>query len=178
MRLEINRLKGLRNDLVLRIERSELDDALMSVANRDQLLELPGIPRHRAATTEEADRMAAAKVPLDEHLRRMHIVDASGCARCRAIVISNRNLGTNHGRVAWQRGEQRVLQRVVNLQRGQLQRKTVKRECGNRTIHLIIGLRYRPGITLNGQTPAALPAGAPCGAGAGARSGAARFGEL
>jgi hypothetical protein len=106
MRLEITRLEGLRNDLLLRIERSELDDALLTVANRDRLLELPGMPRHRAATTDEADRMAAAKVPLEEHRRRMDIVDASGRARRRAVAISNRNLGTNHGHVAWQRAEQ------------------------------------------------------------------------
>jgi hypothetical protein len=88
MRLEINRLEGLRNDLLLRIERSGLDDALLSVANRDQLLGLPGMLRHRAATTDEADRMAAAKVPLEEHLRRMDIVDGSGRARRRAVAIS------------------------------------------------------------------------------------------
>jgi hypothetical protein len=105
MRLEITRAEGLRNDLLLRVERPEVEHALLSVANRGQLLALPGMPRHRAATVDEAERMAAAKVPLEEHLRRMELVDASGRACRRAIAISNRNLGTNHGHVAWQRDQ-------------------------------------------------------------------------
>src|SRR5262245_15884046 len=105
MRLEITRIEGLRNDLLLRIERSELETAILSVANRDQLLALPGMPRHRQATADERERMDAAKVPLEEHLRRMQIIDAQGRAQRRAIAISNRNLGTNHGHLAWQRSE-------------------------------------------------------------------------
>jgi hypothetical protein len=103
MRLEITRVEGLRNDLTLRLERTEIDRALMSVANRDRLLALPGIPRHRRASAAERDALDAAKLPLQAHLPPLGIVDASGRARLRAVVISNRNLGTNHGHVAWQR---------------------------------------------------------------------------
>ena len=47
MRLEITRIEGLRNDLLLRLDRSEIDAARLSVANRDRLMALPGMPRHR-----------------------------------------------------------------------------------------------------------------------------------
>jgi len=105
VRLEITRVEGLRNDLLLRLERSEIETALLSVANRDRLLALPGMPRHRDATPEEAQGIVVAKVPLDVHLERLGITDGRGRARRRAVAIGNRNLGTNHGHVAWQRGE-------------------------------------------------------------------------
>jgi hypothetical protein len=102
MRLEINRIEGLRNDLLLRIDRAEIESVRLSVANRDRLMTLPGMPRHRAASAEETEGIADAKVPIEEHLRLLGVVDESGRARQRAIAISNRNLGTNHGHVAWQ----------------------------------------------------------------------------
>ena len=104
MRLEITRTEGLRNDLVLQIDRSEIQDALLSVANRERLLQLPGIPRHRAATVEEAADLAAARMPLDDHLRQLDVAGPNRAPR-RAVVVSNRNLGTNHGHVAWQRNQ-------------------------------------------------------------------------
>jgi hypothetical protein len=105
MRLEINRVEGLRNDLLLRLERAEIDSALLSVANRERLIALPGMPRHRAATTEEAEGIAESKITIEDHLRRLKILDDSGRAQRRAVAISNRNLGTNHGHVAWQRSQ-------------------------------------------------------------------------
>ena len=105
MRLEINRLEGRRNDLLIEIDRAEVVSAALSVANREDLRRLPGIPRHRAATPDEAAGLAAARVPLDEHLRRLGVVGGTGDLRQRAIAISNRNLGTNHGHLAWQRAE-------------------------------------------------------------------------
>jgi hypothetical protein len=112
MRLEITRLEGLRNDLLLRIERDEIEEALLSVANRDRLMRLPGMPRHRQASEAEARGMAEAKVPLEAHLASLGVVDQAGRARRRAVAISNRNLGTNHGHVAWQRGERPAILRV------------------------------------------------------------------
>ena len=103
MRLEINRLEGLRNDLSLRLERSEIDSALLNVANRERLMALPGIPRHREATPEETQSVAACKILIEEHLRELGVLNASGKPQCRAVAISNRNLGTNHGNIAWQR---------------------------------------------------------------------------
>jgi hypothetical protein len=105
MHLAINRIEGVRNDLLLQLDRAEIDTVLLSVANRERLMALPGMPRHRAPTPAEIAGVAASKVEIGEHLRRLSILDADGCVRRRAVAISNRNLGTNHGHVAWQRGE-------------------------------------------------------------------------
>jgi hypothetical protein len=113
MRLEITRIEGRRNDLLLRLERAELDGARLSVVNRERLLSLPGMPRHRQASAAEAQGIADAKLPIEGHLARLGVVDGEGLARRRAIAISNRNLGTNHGHVAWQRGEQPRLFRIL-----------------------------------------------------------------
>jgi hypothetical protein len=113
MRLEITRIEGRRNDLLLRLERSEINGALLSVVNRDRLLTLPGMPRHRDATDDEARGIAEAKLPIEQHLERLGVVDGEGRAQRRAIAISNRNLGTNHGHVAWQRHEKPRLLRIL-----------------------------------------------------------------
>jgi len=105
MKLEITRLEGRRNDLSLRLERAELDSALLSVANREALRALPGMVRHRPATEQEQQGIAAAKVPIEAHLRALGVTGADGRAQMRAVAISNRNLGTNQGHLAWQRGE-------------------------------------------------------------------------
>ena len=112
MRLEITRIEGLRNDLLLRIDRSEIETVTLSVANRDALMTLAGMPRHRPASAEEAQGIADAKVPMEDHLRRLGVVDESGKARQRAIAVSNRNLGTNHGHVAWERAAQPPILRI------------------------------------------------------------------
>jgi hypothetical protein len=74
---------------------------------------LPGMPRHREASEQETRGIADAKLPIERHLERLGVVDGEGRARRRAIAISNRNLGTNHGHVAWQRGEQPRLFRIL-----------------------------------------------------------------
>ena len=112
MRLEITRIEGRRNDLLLRLERSELAGAELSVANRDRLMTLPGMPRHREATADEARGIAEAKQSIEAHLGRLGVVGGEGRALRRAVAISNRNLGTNHGHVAWQRSEQPRLFRI------------------------------------------------------------------
>ena len=105
MRLEINRVEGLRNDLLLRLERREIEAAWLSISDRDRLMKLPGIPRHRDTTPDEHQGLSACRIPIDAHLRKLGVLDESGTLRKRAVAISNRNLGTNHGNVAWQRGE-------------------------------------------------------------------------
>lgn len=103
MRLEINRLEGLRNDLLLRLERSEIDFALLNVSQRQRLISMPGMPRHREASAAECQAVAECKIVIEDHLRHLGILDAAGCPKCRAVAISNRNLGANHGNIAWQR---------------------------------------------------------------------------
>jgi hypothetical protein len=112
MRLEINRLEGLRNDLALRLEREEIFAARLNVANRDRLMTLAGIPRHREVHPEEERALAGCKILVEEHLHSLGLVDETGKPRCRAVVVSNRNLGTNHGNVAWQRGAQPPIFRI------------------------------------------------------------------
>jgi hypothetical protein len=102
MRLEINRVEGLRNDLLLRLERREIEAALLSISDRDRLMKLPGIPRHRDTTPDEHQGLSACRIPIDAHLRRLRVLDESGTLRKRAVAFSNRNLGTNHGNLAWQ----------------------------------------------------------------------------
>lgn len=113
MRLVIDRAEGLRNDLLLTIARDEIDATLLSVVNRDRLLRLPGIPRHRDATPDEARAFAEAKQPIDAHLRALGVIDAQGRAVRRAVAVSNRNLGANHGALAWQRNETPRVFRVL-----------------------------------------------------------------
>jgi hypothetical protein len=105
MKLEITRLEGLRNDLVLRLERDEIDAIALTVSDRARLMALPGIPRHRAATDEEQRGLSACRVPIDAHLRRLGVLAENGGVLRRAVAMSNRNLGTNHGNLAWQRRE-------------------------------------------------------------------------
>ena len=104
MKLEVARLDGRRNDLTLRLERAEIDRPLLSLPHRDSLMALPGIPRHRAATDAEASGLSESRVPIDTHLRGLGLLDSAGRAAVRAVAISNRNLGTIHGHLAWQRG--------------------------------------------------------------------------
>ena len=103
MRLEINRVEGLRNDLCLRLERREIEAALLSVSDRGRLMTLAGIPRHRETTPDEHQGLSACRIPIDSHLRRLGVLDESGTLRKKAVAVSNRNLGTNHGNLAWQR---------------------------------------------------------------------------
>jgi hypothetical protein len=113
MRLEINRLEGVRNDLLLRLERREIESAVLSISDRRRLMTLPGIPRHRPTSEAEHRALSECRIPIAAHLRRLGIVGDAGTAVRRAIAISNRNLGTNHGNVAWQRGDTPRAFRIV-----------------------------------------------------------------
>ena len=73
MQPTITRLEGRRNDLLLRIDRKEISDSRLSVANRNRLMGLPGMPRHRLPTAEEERAIAESKIQIDEHLRRLQI---------------------------------------------------------------------------------------------------------
>jgi len=133
VRLEVTRIEGLRNDLVLRLDRTEIDHALLSIPNRQQLMSLPGIPRHREATAAEVDGINQARVPLEQHLQRLGIADSAGKAARRAVAITNRNLGTNHGHVAWQRGP---APRTFRIQEDPLDRSSYSCLCVWRDGHL------------------------------------------
>jgi hypothetical protein len=135
VRLEITRVEGLRNDLLLRLDRAEIDHALLSVANRHRLMSLPGIPRHREATPAEAEGINQARVPIEQHLQRLGVTDGSGKPARRAVAITNRNLGTNHGHIAWQRGESPP---VFNIEEDPLDRVSYSCFCMWRDGHISI----------------------------------------
>ena len=76
---------------------------MLSISDRDRLMTLPGIPRHRDTTPDQHKNLSACRIPIDAHLRKLGVLDESGTLRKRAVAFSNRNLGTNHGNLAWQR---------------------------------------------------------------------------
>jgi hypothetical protein len=53
-----------------------------------------------------------AKIPIEEHLRSLGLTGEDGRPVRRAIAIGNRNLGMNHGHVAWQHDQSPRLFRV------------------------------------------------------------------
>ena len=65
MRFELTRIEGRRNDLLLRLDRAEIAAARLSVAHRARLMALPGMPRHRPPSADEAREMAEVKVPIE-----------------------------------------------------------------------------------------------------------------
>ena len=93
MRLEINRLEGLRNDLCLRLDRAEIDSVVLSISDRDRLMTLPGIPRHRDTTPDEHKNLSACRIPIDAHLRKLGVLDESGTLRKRAVAIQQSKPG-------------------------------------------------------------------------------------
>jgi hypothetical protein len=84
------------------IDRKDLDAALLHVAHRDRLILQPGLTRHRELTSQEREANRTCKIGFEEHLQRLGLLDADGRPRRRVVAIGNRNLGNNHGVVAWQ----------------------------------------------------------------------------
>jgi hypothetical protein len=115
MEVHIYKSSGLRNDLLLIIPRSEIAETLFHIADHNELRRLPGLLRH--VPNQDADerrRVNVCKVPVEEHLRRLSarglaLVDDRDRPQRRLIVIGSRNVGNNHGFVAWQRDEQHRL---------------------------------------------------------------------
>jgi len=108
MELHVRKSPGLRNDLLLVMERAEIEETLLHIANRAGLMDLPGLTRHLPyQDSQQRARVNALKIPVEEHLREMRVegeplVGPEGRPRRRVIVIGCRNLGNNHGAVAWQ----------------------------------------------------------------------------
>lgn len=94
------------------LARTEIDDVLLHIANRDRLRQLPGLLRHvPTQDPEERRQVNACKLPVEAHLKDLSVdgrvlLDASGRPTRPIIAIGSRNVGNNHGFVAWQRDEQ------------------------------------------------------------------------
>ncbi|MDZ7412669.1 MAG: hypothetical protein ONB15_03940 [candidate division KSB1 bacterium] len=111
MEVRIHKSAGLRNDLLLVIPRSEIEETLFHIASRDRFMALPGLLRHKGQQDpEELRRLGECKVPVEEHLRLLAergsgLLDAEGRPKRRVVVIGSRNVGNNHGFIAWQKEE-------------------------------------------------------------------------
>jgi hypothetical protein len=99
--VELHRTHGVRNDLLVVIDRRDVDAALLNIANRDRLMRQPGLTRHRELTAEEREANRSCKIAFEEHLNCLGLLGADGRPRRRSVAIGNRNLGNNHGAIAW-----------------------------------------------------------------------------
>jgi hypothetical protein len=111
MQLHLNKSPGLRNDLLMVIPRSEIEEVLFHIADRERFMALPGLLRHVGQqNAEERTNVGKCKIPAEEHLQfligRGHdLLDGEGRPKRRVVVIGSRNVGNNHGFVAWQQAE-------------------------------------------------------------------------
>jgi hypothetical protein len=102
MEVHINKTPGLRNDLLI--------VALLHIANRNRLMQLPGLLRHvNKQDANERQEVGDCKISVEQHLKLLsisghHLIDDDGPNR-RLIVIGSRNVGNNHGFIAWQNRE-------------------------------------------------------------------------
>jgi len=113
MEVRIHKSAGYRNDLLVVIPRSEIEDVLFHIANRGRLMELPGLLRGTTQDPAEREMVNNCKVPVEEHLRllteslikagRKGLVNSDGEPQRRFLVVGTRNVGNNHGFVAWQK---------------------------------------------------------------------------
>jgi len=111
MEIHLNKTHGLRNDLLVVIARSEVEDVLFHMANRDKLMQLPGLWRHvPKQNPDERGQVNECKITVEEHLKHLsvgghNLVDDDGKPKRRVVVIGSRNVGNNHGSIAWQKDE-------------------------------------------------------------------------
>ena len=116
MKVQLNLRSGLSNDLLIEIERDEIRDAHLHIANRKTFMELPGLIRHQIPADDSENREherlkkknRRCKISVEEHLEQLGLYTNSDDFRgpnCRVIAIGNRNLGNNQGFIAWQEDE-------------------------------------------------------------------------
>ena len=111
MEAHLNKTHGLRNDLLVVLPRSEVEDTLLHIANRDRFMRLPGLLRHVAKQDpDERQQVNECKIPVEDHLKQLSdaehdLLDANGRPTRPLIVIGSRNVGNNHGFITWQRYE-------------------------------------------------------------------------
>jgi hypothetical protein len=111
MEICLNKSHGLRNDLQIVLPRVEVDDTLFHIANRGRLMQLPGLVRHVPKQDPNVRRQVNdCKIPVEEHLkllteRGQALLDHNGYPKRRVIAIGSRNVGNNHGFIAWQKNE-------------------------------------------------------------------------
>jgi len=111
MKVQINKSAGVRNDLLLVKSRSEIEDVLFHIGSREQLMQLPGLLRHVPKQDRgERRQVSECKIPVEEHLKRLSVgeqvlLGGDGRLTRPVVVVGSRNVGNNHGFVAWQKDE-------------------------------------------------------------------------
>lgn len=110
MEIHVRKAHGIRNDLLMTVPLSEIEDILLHIANRDKLAQLPGLLRHvREQDAEERRKVDECKIPVEDHLKQLSndhdLLDVSGVPKRPILVIGSRNVGNNYGFVAWQKNE-------------------------------------------------------------------------
>jgi hypothetical protein len=108
MQVHVSKSPGLRNDLLLTIPRAELEGLVLHIANRQRLAALPGLVRHvPVQDPDERREVAACKIPVEQHLalmswRGVGLLATDGSPQFPIFAVGSRNVGNNHGFVAWQ----------------------------------------------------------------------------
>ena len=94
---------GIRNDLLVRIPREEIELCMLHIAHRDDFMSSPGFLRG-PADQDPIERAAIGKLkePVQEHLARLRLVDDARKPLRRVIAIGSRNVGNNRCFQAWQ----------------------------------------------------------------------------
>lgn len=116
MEIHINKTRGFRNDLLAVISHSEIDDTIFHIINRCDFMKLPGLVRPKKGQKEEdVKQVAELKEPVENHLKYLKLIKdelvdkktslMKPLVQRRLVVIGSRNVGNNHGFVAWQRDE-------------------------------------------------------------------------
>jgi hypothetical protein len=103
MEVHLYRSHGYRNDLLMVIPRSGVESAHLHIAHRKRLMNLPGLTRHRKPTDGEREENRQCKIPVERHLKQLGLMDKTGKPLRPVVAVVHRNLGNNHGFVAWQR---------------------------------------------------------------------------
>ncbi len=74
----VNNAPGLRNDLLVAIPRSEIEDVVLHIANRDELLAQPGYLHHGPLDPAQRQRLDELKLSVEEHLIQSGLADRDG----------------------------------------------------------------------------------------------------
>jgi hypothetical protein len=102
MQVHLHQEPGFRNDLLITIALAEVEAVLLQIGHRERLMQQPGLTRHRELSPEEREANRSCKISLEEQLKAAGLHDPAGRPLRPVIAIGNRNLGNNHGVVAWQ----------------------------------------------------------------------------
>ncbi len=108
MKVLVDKTPGICNELLIELPIQEIEAAFMQVHDWRTLNDGEGMVRWRGSGeySRTAAQLQNTKVSMAVHLQNLGILDKTRMPLCRAIAIGNRNLGNNHGVVAWHKDKQ------------------------------------------------------------------------